>query len=85
MNRDFLLEQLHNGVCEVTFTKVNGETRVMKCTLHSAYLPPQLPHEEGKAAREPNSEVIAVWDLNANDWRSFRTESVTDTRMLLTE
>jgi len=28
---------------------------------------------------------MAVWDMDKNAWRSFRLESVTNTRELLTE
>ena len=34
-----ILNQLRNGICEVTFKKVNGEERVMPCTLKAELLP----------------------------------------------
>jgi len=38
-NRQDVLNMLNNRVVTVTFTKVNGEERVMNCTLLSEYLP----------------------------------------------
>tara|TARA_B100002019_G_scaffold287099_1_gene298588 strand:+ start:541 stop:807 length:267 start_codon:yes stop_codon:yes gene_type:complete len=75
MDRETLVEQLHRGTCEVVFEKVDGEKRTMTCTLNPeiANMPEQL-HEQSNRAKNPN--VIAVWDLNANGWRSFRVDSV---------
>ena len=69
-----LREQLKSNVMEVKFTKVNGEDRTMKCTLSSQYLPASDALEP--SATPPNEKVIAVWNLDTQGWRSFRTESV---------
>ena len=37
--REKLISDLKQAVCEVTFTKVNGERRVMRCTLDPKVLP----------------------------------------------
>ena len=71
--RQDVLNMLNNGVVTVTFTKVNGEERVMRCTLLSEYLPggtgPTLLNESA-------SDNVSVWDTEANGWRSFRLSSV---------
>lgn len=72
---------LKGGICRVTFTKVNGETRVMRATLNPAFIPAvQTPPslDEQKEAAERNSDVIRVFDVEAQGWRSFRVDSVTD-------
>ena len=69
-----LLEAARNNVITVRFTKVNGEERNMKCTLLSEYLPPQKDVEEITTKENPN--VLAVWDIEAKGWRSFRVDSV---------
>lgn len=78
--RDKLIADLKQSVVEVTFTKVNGERRIMRCTLDLKHLPPmtneQYDHLDRQQKREENKEVIAVWDVQANGWRSFRVESV---------
>ena len=75
-NRESMVESLHTGVCQVTFEKVDGTKRVMNCTLNQSYLPQTLNESENK--REPNPNVVAVWDIDANSWRSFRIDSVED-------
>ena len=67
---------LHHGVCEVTFTKVNGDVRTMPCTLDSTLLPPQ-PLKEFHETRLYKPEVLSVWCLDKMEWRSFRVANVT--------
>jgi hypothetical protein len=74
-NRE-IRSMLHHGVCEVTFTKVNGETRTMPCTLDSALLPPQ-PLKEFHETRLYKPETLSVWCLDKMEWRSFRVANVT--------
>lgn len=68
----------HRGVITVYFTKKDGTNRVMKCTLLPEYIQDnrQLLQED-KPARAENPDVMAVWDVEANGWRSFRIDSVT--------
>lgn len=74
-NRE-IRSMLHHGVCEVTFTKVNGETRTMPCTLDSTLLPPQ-PLNEFHETRLYKPETLSVWCLDKMEWRSFRVANVT--------
>lgn len=76
--RTEILKQLHDGVAVVTFTKVNGEKRVMTCTLNEAVLPKATKQDplSQKKVRAVNPEVCSVWDVNAQGWRSFRWENV---------
>ena len=79
-NRETLLDDLKHSVAEVTFTKVNGERRIMRCTLDPRHLPQmtneQTNHLNEQHKRAENQDVIACWDLQANGWRSFRVDSV---------
>lgn len=70
--RNELLDALHSAICNVTFTKTNGEERVMKCTLNEDVVPPF----EVKGTKKKNDDVVSVWDLEKNAWRSFRVDSV---------
>ena len=72
MDRAKLVERLERGEVIVTFTKKDGTERVMKCTLHEGV----IPVIETKGARKPNDEVLAVWDMDKNAWRSFRLDSI---------
>jgi len=77
--REFIVSDLRKNVLEVTFTKVNGEERVMRCTLDPRYMPPKMESDNIQEANKYNREnpdVIAVWDVQNNGWRSFRVDSV---------
>lgn len=79
--RDTLLEDLRNNIVEVTFTKVNGERRSMRCSLMSEYLPEvhktnPAEQEKEKTFHRENPDVLAVWDVQNGGWRSFRIDSV---------
>ena len=73
-NRE-IANMLYKGVCEVTFTKVNGELRTMPCTLDGALLPPQ-PLKEFHETRIFKPETLSVWCLDKMEWRSFRVANV---------
>ena len=72
MNRADLVSILLNSIVTVIFTKVSdGSTRVMKCTLQQDFLP-QLVGSNHKRSEE----VLAVWSVDDNGWRSFRLDSI---------
>ena len=75
--RDGLIDMLRHNIVNVTFTKVNGDERVMKCTLQPTYIP-NAPTQNGELVVEgtSTSNNVAVWDVDANGWRSFRVASV---------
>ena len=73
--KDLIAESARAGNIRVTFTKVNGDVRVMNCTLRAESLPPQTDLEEHTTKKNPN--VLAVWDIDSVGWRSFRIDSVT--------
>jgi hypothetical protein len=77
-DRDTLLKDLQEQVVKVTFTKVNGEKRVMKCTLMSKHLPPNIDKNYllSEHKKQENLQTLAVWDMENNGWRSFRIETV---------
>ena len=74
MNKELLVEALTNHECTVTFTKINGETRVMPCTLKEDL----VPKVESKGTKKPNESVVSVWCLDKKEWRSFRVDNVVD-------
>lgn len=75
MTKQEINQILREGVKTVTFTKTNGEERVMKCTLVDSYLPEQVDVEE-YISRNKNDDVCAVWDVEKEGWRSFRVDSI---------
>jgi hypothetical protein len=85
--RDKLLNDLRNNAIEIHFTKVNGENRVMRCTLMHRLLPEAFvksldEQQNEKSFHNQNPEVIAAWDLQKAAWRSFRIDSVTYCQVL---
>lgn len=71
-----LKELLKSNICEVKFTKVNGEVRNMKCTLVESFLPDDKAFREEHLPPSSNTSVISVWDIDSNGWRSFRWDYV---------
>jgi hypothetical protein len=74
--RESLSDTLKNNQCIVTFTKLNGETRTMPCTLKASDLPVQ-EIKEGAAPKTQNLLTMSVFVTDIKQWRSFRIDSVT--------
>ena len=70
---DKLLEALKEGVCIVTYTKIDtGESREMECTLKPELIPGH--HDIGQNSK---SDHILVYALDRDAWRSFRASTMT--------
>lgn len=78
MFKEDIVAHLVKRTGTITFDKKDGTERVMNCTLMKSLLPEQMDIEEkldgDRANGNPN--VLAVWDLDKKDWRSFRIDSV---------
>lgn len=72
---EYLREQLRNGVVIVRFIKKDGSERTLRGTLQPSLLPQQTDIEEA-VSKTPNTNVLAVWDLDNEGWRSFRFDSI---------
>ena len=75
--RIWLKGLLHQGRVTVEFTKSDGTTRAMICTLgeeFGAKYPTNTTVVEGaeRKTKKSNPDVCPVWDCEANAWRSFR-------------
>ena len=72
-----LKEKLENGVVTVTFEKLDGTLREMRCTLNADMMPKQLLREEGDESKRTTREnVQVVYDLAEGGWRAFRIDSI---------
>lgn len=60
----------------ITFTKVDGTERKMLCTLKESSIPEKSEVASRKITTNP--DVLRVWDIENNGWRSFRAASVTE-------
>jgi hypothetical protein len=76
LDKEDITKKLHEGICKVIFTKANGDTRIMHCSLNESILPEQIDLEEAVQKKAPNPDVLAVWDVENSGWRSFRWDSV---------
>lgn len=79
---DWLVEKLKKQIVTVSFTKIDGSRRVMKCTLKDEHLPKtveQLAAVLGPLKKKKNRspDMVTVWDVEKNDWRSFKLSAVT--------
>ena len=75
-SREEIITALKNGVCTVTFTKVNGELREMPCTLQEDLVPKYERKTPIKEAADKEPATLSVWCTDKNAWRSFRIDSV---------
>lgn len=73
---DFLKSNLFTSIVNVTFIKKDGTQRLLRCTLKPDLLPQQTDIEEAVQKKTPNPDVLAVWDLENDGWRSFRYDSI---------
>ena len=82
-NQDILVPLLDTTeIVEIEFTKKDGTDRVMKCTLQEDY----LPEVDGVIVFEKDrwkKDALAVFDIEKEDWRSFRWDSVKAVRFTL--
>ena len=78
--REELVELLGKEICDITFKKVNGDERKMKCTLVPSMLPPANRDDKLSQTKIRNLEekVFVVWaiDIEPSAWRSFRYDRV---------
>ena len=63
---------LLTGPTTIVFKKVDGTVRTMRCTLNEALLPVRQTTESGRKA---NDGVQTVFDLELNQWRSFKWDN----------
>jgi hypothetical protein len=85
LTKEELLEELKYRICEITFTKVNGEIRTMPCTLRADIIPTPPADVASKSTikRHEIQNVISVWCIDKQAWRSFRVDNVTDVKINL--
>lgn len=75
-DKESLKQHLKEGVHTVVFQKKDGTERTMKCTLDPNRLVPQTEKIAVSKVRVENPDVLAVWDIDKQSWRSFRIDSI---------
>jgi hypothetical protein len=77
VNQQVLKDKLYAGSVLVSFKKISGERRDMRCTLN----PAKLPAKEGSSTpRAAPYTSLAVFDQDASEWRSFRWDSIIEVK-----
>ena len=83
--RDWVRALLRNQAIVVSFTKGDGTLREMRCTLNFDLIPEDRHPKAGQVTdgliehkhKPPREEgTQSVFDLDKNEWRSFRYERV---------
>jgi uncharacterized protein with PIN domain len=75
--KTWLKDILRTSKVTVTFTKTDGSERVMLCTTCPTYIPVvEVEETEPKKERKTNDDVMNVFDVESNGWRSFRWDRV---------
>jgi hypothetical protein len=70
-----LRDEISKDVC-VTFTKKDGTTRDMFCTLVESRIPTDKQPKTETTSKDSGS-ALRVFDTEKQEWRSFRWDSVT--------
>jgi hypothetical protein len=73
--REWLHGVLKMHETTVVFTKKDGTERKLICTLAESKIPSEKVPKNAKKTQ--SKESIAVFDVEKQDWRSFRWDSVT--------
>lgn len=82
---DDLEKKIHNWLkgilvsteATITFTKVDGTERVMRCTLEADKLPPVVVKEDAKPRKVSDStKALRVFDVEKQEWRSFTIKNI---------
>lgn len=73
--KDWLISHLKYGPVTVTFKKKDGTLREMNCTLKSELAKDY--EKKTERTKTVNEETCPVFDLDKQEWRSFRFDSVT--------
>lgn len=85
-------DYLRSGSATVIFEKADGTMRTMVCTLNGDIITEAMPQKEtvpiseilqndlvavqSKELRPEYPNVISVWDIEKNDWRSIRLDRI---------
>lgn len=82
--KKWLRGHLKHGPVTLTFEKKDGSLRTMKCTTNPTYILFKDPAVlESKRDKKINEDVMPVYDMESDAWRSFRWDSVTQVQFTL--
>jgi len=76
--KEWLGGLLRNGIVDLTFVKKDGTIRNMRATLKEGLVAPT-----SGSGKQSNNELIAVTDVDINEWRSVRFDSIKEIKFTL--
>jgi hypothetical protein len=79
MNQEQIVSLLQENVCELDFTKLNGERKVTKGTLSTNYI---SRDEQQKSIYD---DQISYWDISSSQWKSFIYNNLNSITPILSE
>ena len=79
--REWLQGVLRTDIVNLTFLKKDDTIRKMKCTLIEASLP--ILEKKTDRVRKENDDVLSVFDLEKNEWRSCRYDSIREIKFTI--
>lgn len=74
MDNNQLMNDLASGPVVVTFTKKDGSERIMPCTINEQIISVKKPG--ATTTYNQYGDTVTVFDLEVNEWRSFRLSAV---------
>ena len=80
INKNELKQLLKKKTVEIKFKKKDGSDRTMTCTLVSDVVP--VYEKKTERTRPENDNVLAVWDLDKEAFRSFKLDSIIEYKVL---
>ena len=72
--REWFQGVLRNERVNVCFTKADGTERWLHCTLHPELIP--VVEKTDAPQRKVSESAQSVWDIDKQEWRSFRWDRV---------
>lgn len=80
ISREEYVDALMKAAYEIVFEKKDGTLRSMRCTLMSELIPKKqkelILELMDKPKKKIPNHIVPVYDLEKQEWRSFRVDSV---------
>lgn len=78
-----VLRDINTKDLRITFTKRDGTEREMHCTLAEQAIPQEKQPKTAGSGSETTGSAVRVFDIEKQEWRSFRWDSVTKVEFTL--
>ena len=79
--REWLRGMLKVGPVTLTFEKADGTLREMQASLESGVIVESVKKTD--RTKKPNDDVCSVWDIEKQQWRSFRWDKLRTIRIVI--